>query len=199
MADNFGPTNPPPELKNQSNKKARELFTSLIRDDKLIPMVDPKALVVALQCLYGKILAVLENLERMYSSLSAHELSIKGATYRIETIRAYAECYKSLSLLGRWELSKVTQKFTDDSAVLEVYQELEDIEEKWSKFVEKFEEKMAKEKPAFANEPLKVGDGLPEELLNYEFKDIRLEKMISLKDILSQSKNTLFILLRRVG
>ena len=47
---------------------------------------------------------------------------------------------------------------------------------------------MAKGKPAFANEPLKVGDGLPEKLLNYEFKDIELDKIISLKEILSQSK-----------
>ena len=51
---------------------------------------------------------------------------------------------------------------------------------------EVFEE--SKGEVSFANEPLKVGDGLHEELLNYEFKDIELDKIISLKEILSQSK-----------
>ena len=54
---------------------------------------------------------------------------------------------------------------------------------------------MAKGKPACANEPLKVGDGLPEELLNYEFNDIELDKIISL---LSQSKKTLSLSLAQL-
>ena len=176
-----------------------KLFYRKVREDAALPIPDCRELVAALVEVRKKIVIILGELEEKFASWSAHEFSVRGTMDRLEAINSYRDCFTSLSLFGRWELFEVVQKFSDNSAVQEAYRELEDIEETWSKFVERFEEKMAKEKPAFANEPLKVGDGLHEELLNYEFKDIKLEKMISLKDILSQSKNTLFILLRRVG